>query len=343
MSENLNIPQIDKLGKAGTDFLRVRYPIISGGMSWISDYNLVKSVHDCGGFGVLAAANMPPELLSEEIDRCQTIGGPYAVNLITIAPNYDEHRKIVIEKKVPCVIFAGNFPKRQAVQEVKAVGIKTMSFASTISIANQQIRYGVDALLLEGSEAGGHIGQVTLTILLQQVLFHNPSVPVFVAGGIATGKMIAHLMLMGAAGCQMGTRFVMSEECLVHPDFKKRFAKARAREAVSTPAFDSVRLPVVAVRALYNKGMQKFGELQMSLLKQLDEGTIQRHDAQMKVEEYWQGALRNAVVDGDLDAGSLMAGQSVGLMDKIQPMKEIFSDLLNNAEAEITRVKNLLN
>ncbi len=342
MNDTLIIPQIDKLGKAGTDFLGVRYPIISGGMSWISDYNLVKSVHDCGGFGVLAAGNMPPEMLADEIDRCESIGGPYAVNLITIAPNYDAHRKVVIEKGVSHVIFAGNFPKRPAVQEVKEAGIKTMSFASTISIANQQIRYGVDALLLEGSEAGGHIGQVSLTILLQQVLFHNPSVPVFVAGGIATGKMIAHLLLMGAAGCQMGTRFVMSEECRVHPDFKKRFAKARAREAVSTPAFDSVRLPVVAVRALHNKGMQNFGELQMSLLKQLDEGTIQRYDAQMKVEEYWQGALRDAVVDGNIEDGSLMAGQSVGLMDKIQPMKEIFSDLLTNAETELTRVKNVL-
>jgi len=342
MNNTLTIPQIDKLGKAGTGFLGVRYPIISGGMSWISDYNLVKAVHDCGGFGVLAAGNMPPEMLADEIDRCETIGGPYAINLITIAPNYDAHRKVVIEKGVSHVIFAGNFPKRHAVQEVKEAGIKTMSFASTISIANQQIRYGVDALLLEGSEAGGHIGQVSLTILLQQVLFHNPAVPVFVAGGIATGKMIAHLMLMGAAGCQMGTRFVMSEECQVHPNFKKRFAKARAREAISTPAFDSVRLPVVAVRALHNKGMQNFGELQMSLLKQLDEGTIQRNDAQMKVEEYWQGALRDAVVDGNIEDGSLMAGQSVGLMDKIQPMKEIFSDLLTNAETELSRVKNIL-
>lgn len=342
MNDTLTIPQIDKLGKSGTDFLGVRYPIISGGMSWISDYSLVKAVHDCGGFGVLAAANMPPEMLADEIDRCETIGGPYAVNLITIAPNYDAHRKVVIEKGVSHVIFAGNFPKRKAVQEVKEAGIKTMSFASTISIANQQIRYGVDALLLEGSEAGGHIGQVSLTILLQQVLFHNPSVPVFVAGGIATGKMIAHLLLMGAAGCQMGTRFVMSEECLAHPDFKKRFANARARDAVSTPAFDRIRLPVVAVRALQNKSMQAFGDLQIDLLKQLDAGTIQRYDAQMKVEEYWQGALRSAVKDGDVEGGSLMAGQSVGLMDSIQPMKEIFRDLLTNAETELSRVKAIL-
>ncbi len=342
MSVELTVPQVDKLGKAGTDFLGVRYPLISGGMTWISDSSLVKAVSDCGGFGVLAAGNMPPELLAGEIDRCNEMGTPYAVNLVTIAPNYPAHRKVVVEREVPFVIFAGNFPKRQAVEEVKAAGSKTMSFASTISIAEQQIRFGVDALLLEGSEAGGHIGHVSLTILLQQVLFHSPSVPVFVAGGIATGKMIAHLLLMGAAGCQMGTRFVMSEECLAHPKFKERFAAARAREAVSTPAFDRVRLPVVAVRALHNKGMQEFGTLQMDLLKQLDSGSIKREAAQLKVEEYWMGALRRAVVDGDVDNGSLMAGQSVGLMDRIQPMREIFKDLLTEAEAELNRVRELL-
>jgi enoyl-[acyl-carrier protein] reductase II len=165
---------------------------------------------------------------------------------------------------------------------------------------------------------------------------------VFVAGGIATGKMIAHMLLMGAAGCQMGTRFVMSEECGAHPDFKKRFVQARAREAISTPAYDSARLPVVAVRALNNKGMERFGRLQMDLLKQLDAGAIKREEAQLKVEEYWMGALRRAVVDGDIEEGSLMAGQSVGLMDRVQPMREIFAELLGEAEAEALAVRELL-
>ena len=339
MYTELNIPQVDRLGKSGTDFLGVRYPIISGGMTWISDYALVKAVHDCGGFGVLAAGNMPPEMLAEEIDKCNSIGGPYAVNLVTISPNYAGHRQVVREKGAPFVIFAGNFPKKRDVQEVKEAGCKTMSFASTLSIAEQQIRFGVDALLLEGSEAGGHIGQVSLTILLQQVLFHNPSVPVFVAGGIASGKMVAHLLLMGAAGVQMGTRFVLSEECLVHPDFKARFAKARAREAISTPSFDAKRLPVVAVRALQNKGMEEFARLQLELLQKLDEGTIKRQEAQLEVEKFWMGALRRAAQDGDIDSGSLMAGQSVGLIDKVEPMQKIFDDILRDAEAELSAVK----
>ena len=332
-------PLIDKLGRKGTDFLGVRYPVISGGMTWISDAKLVKAVHDCGGFGVLAAGNMPADLLEAEIVRCNAIGGPYALNLVTIAPNFKAHLDVAVRCRVPIVIFAGSFPKRQFVDKVKAVGSKAISFASTLSIAEQQIRYGADALILEGSEAGGHIGHVSLTILLQQVLFHNPPVPVFVAGGIATGKMIAHMLLMGAAGCQLGTRFVMSEECGAHPDFKKRFVQARAREAISTPAYDSARLPVVAVRALNNKGMERFGRLQMDLLKQLDDGVIKREEAQLKVEEYWMGALRRAVVDGDIEGGSLMAGQSVGLVDQVQPMREIFAELLGEAEAEALAVR----
>lgn len=342
MEPTMMTPLIDKLGKRGMDFLGVRYPIVSGGMTWISDSKLVKAVHDCGGFGVLAAGNMPAEMLDEEIVRCNAIGGQYALNLVTIAPNYKAHLEVAVRRRVPVVIFAGSFPKRQAVEAVKAAGCRAVSFASTLSIAEQQIRFGVDALILEGSEAGGHIGHVSLTILLQQVLFHNPPVPVFVAGGIATGKMIAHMLLMGAAGCQLGTRFVMSEECGVHPDFKKRFVQARAREALSTPAYDSARLPVVAVRALHNKGMEQFGRLQMELLKQLDEGTIKRDAAQLKVEEYWMGALRRAVADGDIEGGSLMAGQSVGLVDKIQPMREIFRELLEDAEAELATVRERL-
>ena len=192
--------------------------------------------------------------------------------------------------------------------------------------------------MLEGSEAGGHIGHVSLMILLQQVLFKTPGVPVFVAGGIASGRMIAHLLLMGAAGVQMGTRFVMSEECNAHPNLKARFAKARAREATSTPEYDK-RLPIVAVRALRNKSSEEFGRLQLELLRQMNEGQIGHAEAQYKVESFWMGGLRKAAIDGDVDRGSCMAGQSVGLVDKVQPMKEIFAELIGDAETELETVK----
>ena len=154
------------------------------------------------------------------------------------------------------------------------------------------------------------------------------------AGGIAHGGMIGHLCLMGAAGAQLGTRFVVAEECHAHPAFKTAFIKARAREAISTPQYSS-KLPVVAVRALNNKAMDDFGDLQMDLLRKLADGRISRQDAQFKVEEYWVGSLRDGAVDGDVDRGSLMAGQSVGLVDKIQPMRAIMEQLVSEADATV--------
>jgi enoyl-[acyl-carrier protein] reductase II len=333
---------LDSLFKKGSDFLGVRYPIISGGMTWISDFHLAEAVGNNRMFPVIAAGNMPPDMFEQEVDRCVSgLRNPFAVNLITIAPNYKVHYEILKTKKVPFVVFAGSFPHRSDIQRMKASGKKTMSFASEESIAKQQINCGIDALILEGSEAGGHIGHVSLTILLQQVLFHFDEVPIFVAGGIATGKMIAHLMMMGAAGCQLGTRFVMSEECMVHPEFKEAFKRARARQAVATPQYDS-KLPVVAVRALKNKGYDEFGHLQLQLLRQLEKGDITRENAQFEVEKFWVGALRNAVIEGDVEHGSLMAGQSVGLMKDILPMSQIIRQLADDAEEELQRVRSRL-
>jgi enoyl-[acyl-carrier protein] reductase II len=172
-------------------------------------------------------------------------------------------------------------------------------------------------------------------------LFKFPGFPIFVAGGIATGKMIAHLFLMGAYGVQMGTIFAMAEESPAHPKFKERFKKARSREAFATPQYDSA-LPVVAVRAIKNKGTLEFGKLQLELLEKLKKGEISRIDAQYKAEAYWAGALRRAVQDGDIDYGSLMAGQSVGLVHDVKPVKQIIRDLTAEAEEEFQTVKNLL-
>lgn len=333
----------DKYAKRGVDFLGVKYPLIAGGMTWVSNYELCKAVSDNGAFPVLAGGNMTPEIFEKEIDRCvQGLKTPFAVNMITIAPNYKTHLEILASKKVPFAVFAGSFPRKQDIVKIKESGMKTLSFASEESIAEQQIRFGIDALILEGSEAGGHIGHVSLMILLQQVLFKFNQVPIFAAGGIATGKMIAHMLLMGASGCQLGTRFVMSDECTVHPKFKEVFLKAKARQAVSTPQYDS-KLPVVAVRAIRNEGTEEFGRLQLKLLKMLDNGEITREKAQFEVEHFWIGALRKAAVDGDVEKGSLMAGQSVGLIDDIKPMKQILETLVSDAETELQRVKSVIN
>ena len=222
------------------------------------------------------------------------------MNVITLAPNYLEHLKLVCDLGCEFVVFAGGIPKKTEIQQVNGLwGARTICFASTEALAMSLIDRGADALMLEGSEAGGHIGPVALSVLIQQILFQVDHVPVFIAGGIATGRMMAHLLMMGAAGIQMGTRFVLSEECAAHPNFKKAFKRAKARDAVATPQFDS-RLPVIPVRALKNEGTAEFGKLQMELLHKLDENTITREEAQFEVERFWVGALRRAAVDGDV-------------------------------------------
>jgi len=308
-------------------------------MTWISDSRLVRTVGEAGAFGVLAAGNMSVENLEAEVKALRAAGPavPFAVNLITIAPNYQAHLKKLADLGVPFIVFAGSFPKKGDVQAAKASGAKVMCFASTGSIAVRMIDYGTDALILEGSEAGGHIGHVSTLVLIQEVLFRFEQVPVFVAGGVATGRMIAHLLLMGAAGVQMGTIFAMSEECRAHPAFKERFRRARSREAMATPEYDS-SLPIVSVRAIKNKGTEDFGKLQLDLLRKIKDGEISRIEAQYQVEKYWVGALRRAVEDGDVDHGSLMAGQCVGLIDEVKPVRVIIEELVREAEETLANL-----
>ena len=326
----------------GRKFLGVEYPIICGAMTWVSDPKLVAAVANAGGFGCLAGGNTPPDILKEQIEETRRLTDkPFGVNVITIGPAYKEHLKLLTELKLPYIIFAGGFPSRDEINTAKETGAKVICFASTASIAKRMYRYGADAIVLEGMEAGGHVGHVSLTVLLQQVLFEFDELPIFVGGGLATGKMCAHMFTMGAAGVQLGTRFAMAEESCAHSNFKQKFINANARDAVSTPQFDS-RLPVVAVRALRNKGLEKFGKLQLELIEKLDKGAISRNEAQYKVEEYWMGSLRDAVIDGDTDHGSLMAGQSVGLIKKRETVPEIIDELAQEMETEFCRLQKLL-
>lgn len=331
--------RLEQLWKKGREFLGVDYPIICGAMTWVSTPNLVATVCNAGAFGVLAGGNMTVEALEKDIDSTRVLTQkPFGVNLITIAPNYPAHLDLVCRKKAPFIIFAGSFPRTEEIAKAKDSGASVICFASTESIAERMIKYGTDGLMLEGSESGGHIGPVSLTVLLQEVLFKfKDQLPIFTAGGIATGRMMAHLLLMGASGVQMGTRFVMSPECQAHPEFKEAFRRAKARDAMATPQFDSA-LPVVSVRALYNEGTVAFGKLQLELIKKLESGAISRKEAQFEVERFWMGALRKAVVDGDVKHGSLMAGQSVGLVDDIKPIKQIISEFISEANAELNLV-----
>ncbi len=338
MGENLS----NRVFKKGCDFLRVKYPIICGAMTWVSEPKLVAAVSNAGGLGCLAGGNSPTDVLKKQIEetRCLT-DKPFGVNLITLAHVYREHLSLLQDVKPDFVIFAGGIPRKAEIDSVKEIGAKALCFAANYTVANRMIEYGADALIIEGREAGGHIGHVSLSVLLQQVLFQVQDIPVFVGGGIASGRMCASLLLMGAAGVQLGTRFAVAEESCAHPEFKKKFVKAKARDAVETPQLDR-RLPVSPVRALRNKGTDDFAKLQIKLIEQLEKGEISRIEGQIKLEEFWMGRLQSAVIDGDVSYGSLMAGQSVGLVDKVMAVNDIIDELVNDIENELKRVRDVL-
>jgi enoyl-[acyl-carrier protein] reductase II len=331
--------KLDKFWCRGQELLGVKYPIMCGAMTWISEPNLVASVCNTGAFASLACGNMPPDLLEKQIDKTkQMTDKPFAVNLITVAPNYQSHLDVVTQADLPVVVFAGSLPRQQEIEKVKDSGAKVLVFASTQALARRMIQYGVDGLILEGMEAGGHVGPIAGPILWQQILFnYSDTVPIFIAGGVASGKMMVHLLLMGAVGVQLGTRFVMTEECIAHQNFKDSFKRAQARDAVASPQFDS-RLPVIPVRALKNNGTLEFGKLQLELLHRLDAGEMDKEAAQMEVERFWIGALHQAAIEGDVDRGSLMAGQTVGLTDEIKPVKDVIEELIADGEEEIERI-----
>jgi enoyl-[acyl-carrier protein] reductase II len=338
-----SITRLDKFWNRGKELLGVEYPIMCGAMTWVSEPNLVAAVCNAGAFASLACGNMPPDELVRQIEKTKELTDkPFAVNLITVAPNYQIHLEVALQAKLPVVVFAGSLPRQQEIEKVKESGAKVLVFASTEALARRMLQHGVDGLILEGMEAGGHIGPIAGPILWQQILFNYcDQVPIFIAGGVASGKMMVHLLLMGASGVQLGTRFVMTDECIAHTNFKESFKRAQARDAIASPQFDS-RLPVIPVRALKNNGTIEFGKLQLELLHRLDSGEIDRETAQMEVERFWIGALRQAVIDGDVDRGSLMAGQTVGLADEIKPVEAVIEELVADAEEELERISHVL-
>ena len=333
----MELKHLPKAWQRGTGFLGTRYAIMCGAMTWVSEANLVSAISNEGGFGVLAGGNMPPDLLAKEIAATrEKTENPFGVNLITVAPAFREHIRVVIREKCPYVFFAGSIPSGRDIAEVKASGAKVICFAPVLSLAKRLIRQGIDALVIEGSEAGGHIGPVATSVLAQEFLMSITEVPVFVAGGIGTGEIIAQYLSLGASGVQLGTRFVVAEECVAHRRFKEAFIRASARDAMPTSQFDP-SLPAIPVRAIVNEGTRDFNRLQLELVNLVKSGEMQREEAQVRLEEFWIGALRRAVVEGDVEHGSLMAGQSVAFVKRIQPVREILQELVTGAETALAR------
>jgi enoyl-[acyl-carrier protein] reductase II len=320
----------------GAAFLGSDVAIMAGAMSWVSERNLVAAMSNAGGFGVIACGAMTPALLDAEIAGTKALTDkPFGVNLITMHPALFDLIAVCAKHAVGHVVLAGGLPPKGSLEAIKAMGAKVICFAPTLALAKKLIRSGVDALVIEGMEAGGHIGPVSTSVLAQEMLPEiADTVPVFVAGGIGRGEAIAGYLDMGAAGVQLGTRFVCATESIAHPNFKKAFIRASARDAVASVQIDP-RLPVIPVRALKNAGGELFTAKQREVAQALDEGSVAMAEAQLQIEHYWAGALRRAVIEGDVEHGSVMAGQSVGMVTKEEPIADIIAALMAEAAAAL--------
>ena len=322
----------------GAAFLGSEVAIMAGAMSWVSERNLVAAMSNAGGFGVIACGAMTPELLDAEIAGTKALTDkPFGVNLITMHPALFDLIAVCAKHKVGHVVLAGGLPPKGSLEAIKDSGAKVICFAPTLALAKKLIRSGVDALVIEGMEAGGHIGPVSTSVLAQEMLPEiAESVPVFVAGGIGRGEAIAGYLDMGAAGVQLGTCFVCATESIAHPNFKKAFIRASARDAVASVQIDP-RLPVIPVRALKNAGGELFTAKQREVAQSLDEGSVAMAEAQLQIEHYWAGALRRAVIAGDVEHGSVMAGQSVGMVTKEEPIADIIASLMTEAASALEK------
>jgi enoyl-[acyl-carrier protein] reductase II len=334
ISQN-GMDRLDALWARGREFLGCRYAILGGAMTWVSEHRLVAAISNAGGFGVLATGGMSPEQLDAKIAATQdATDKPFGVNIILMHPQLAALTDVCTARAVGHVVLAGGLPKRDHIAQIKDGGAKAVGFAPALSIAKRLVGFGVDAIVIEGAEAGGHTGPVSTSVLAQEILPHMTDVPVFVAGGIGRGEAITMYLEMGAAGCQLGTRFVCATESIAHADFKRAFFRASARDAVLSIQLDPL-FPVIPVRALANAGTKRFQEIQREAIDQFRSGSVDQIEAQLIIEKFWAGQLRAAVIDGDVENGSLMAGQSVGMVTVEQTTQDIIAELVEQSAAAL--------
>ena len=333
--------RLDQLWGRGAEFLGCEVARMGGAMSWVSERHLVAAFSNAGGFGVIACGAMNPDQLAAEIAGTKALTTmPFGVNLIVMHPALEALVDACIAEKVGHVVFAGGLPSAALVRKLKDGGAQTLGFAPALAIARKLVRMGIDGLIIEGAEAGGHIGAVSTSVLAQEILPAVREVPIFVAGGIGRGEAILGYLEMGAAGCQLGTRFVCARESIAHPNFKKAFIRAGARDAMPSVQLDP-RFPVIPVRAIVNKATERFLETQRGVIARYNRGELDKETAQLEIEHFWAGALRRAVIDGDIETGSLMAGQSVGMVTREQSTEEIINELVDQAVAALVARERL--
>lgn len=330
--------KIQKLMERGCKILGSKYAILGGAMTWISESNLVSSMANAGIFGVLASGAMDGVLLRSEIERTQSkTNCNFGVNIILLNPKLHELIDICGEKKVSHIVLAGGVPDKEVIDEIHSYGMQVISFAPALSIAKRLFKHGIDALILEGSEAGGHVGPISTMILIQDILLSMKEYPIFIAGGILRGEVFSSMLQLGACGCQFGTVFACAKESIAHENFKKAFFKASGRDAVTPIQLDK-KFPITPVRALENVGTTEFIAKQKEVIEKFENNEISLEDGRLSLEHFWAGALRSAVHEGNVDRGSLMAGQIVGIVREEKSVHDIVDNILSEAESYLNTI-----
>lgn len=299
------------------DVLGIEHPVVQGGMAWVGTWELVSAVSEAGGLGIIGSGNAPPQWVREQIKQVrERTNKPFGVNVMLLSPFVEEVISVAIEEKVPIVALGGGNPGTY-IPRLKKVGVKVMPVISSVALAKRAERLGAEVVVAEGMESGGHIGDITTMALIPQVI-SAVKLPVIAAGGIADGRGLVAALALGAQGIQMGTRFICSTECIAHSSFKEKMLQAHDRATFVTG--ESTGHPV---RVLKNKMSRQF-------LKMEKEGVSKE-----ELERFGEGRLRSGLIEGDLENGSLMAGQIAGLVKAIKPAGEIIGEVLTEAEAII--------
>ena len=304
------------------ELLGIEYPIIQGGMAWFATAELAAAVSNGGGLGLIAAGGAPADAVREQIRKCRELTDkPFGVNVMLMSPFAEEVMEVVIEEK-PAVVATGAGNPGKYIENLKAAGIKILPVIASVAMAQKMEKMGADAVIAEGTEAGGHIGEITTMCLTPQVV-DAVNIPVVCAGGIADVRGAVAAFALGADGIQVGTRFICSDECIAHENYKQAVIKAKDRDAVVTG-----RSTGAPVRALKNKLTKEYQRLE------------KENASAEEIEQLGVGGLRNAFMEGDTQMGSLMAGQSAAMVKRIEPCADIIRSYFDNVDDILTKIKN---
>lgn len=306
------------------DLLQIEYPIFQGGMAWIGTSELAAAVSEAGGLGIIGAGHMPPEALRAEIRKVkERTSKPFACNIMLMSPYVKEVMQVVIDERVPVITTGAGNPGIY-IPAMKEIGTKVIPVTASVMLAKRLLRDGIDAIIAEGTESGGHVGDITTMALVPQVV-DAVDVPVIAAGGIADGRGVAAAFSLGAQAVQMGTRFVLSEECIAHENYKEAVLKAKDRSTVKTGLTTGH-----PVRILQNQLAKKYAELEFS-------GAPKE-----ELEGLGAGTLRMAAIDGEVKNGSVMIGQISGMLTDIKPCKQIITDIIAETESVIASMQKFV-